>query len=195
MDPDIQPLDWSRLLLGLPPPTYLLEVALRCLLVFALLMLVVRLLGKRGQASLSPMQQMLLIALGSAAGDALLYPDVALAYAALILFGITLLDVGLDALSARVRWVRDYVESNPRVLVDRGVVDVAAMTKERILLRELHAALRSNGARSMSQVEHAILEVSGEISVFLYDGPPADDDLLQELIDAHRAPGLAASRA
>ena len=184
MDQDLIPFDWHRLLLGLQPPMYLLEVALRCLLVFGLLMLVMRLLGKRGQANLSPMQQMMLIALGSAAGDALLYPDVALAYAALVLFLITLLDMGLDALSARSRRVRDYVESHPRVLMHAGVVDAKAMRTERILERELHAALRVHGARSMSQVELAVLEVSGEISVFLYaDRPVGDDDLLRGLVE------------
>lgn len=187
MDPKLIPLDWQRILIGLQPPIFLLEIALRCLLVFVLLVLVMRLLGKRGQANLSPMQQMMLIALGSAAGDALLYPEVALAYAALVLFAMTLLDMGLDAVTARSKRVRDYIESHPRVLVDRGIVDDVALRKERTLARELHAALRTRGARSMAEVELAILEVSGEISVFLFaERAAGNDDLLQGLIDAHR---------
>jgi uncharacterized membrane protein YcaP (DUF421 family) len=110
------------------------------------------------------MQQMLLIALGSAAGDALLYPMVPLLYAALILAGVTLLTVALEKLSLRSRLVRNYVESHPRLLVAHGVVNDEAMNRERTTLRELHAALRINGARSLSQVEYAILEVDGEIA-------------------------------
>src|SRR5690606_3765703 len=93
METDIRVFDWDRLLLGLPPKLYMLEIAFKIVVIFAILMLVMRLMGKRGQRDLSPMQQMLLIALGSAAGDALLYPSVPLAYAALILVGVTLVTI------------------------------------------------------------------------------------------------------
>ncbi len=90
-----QAFDLQRIFLGEQPPLYLLEVAVKCVIVFLVLLLVMRLMGKRGQSELCPIQQMLLIALGLAAGDVLHYPTVALAYAALILFGITLLTMAL----------------------------------------------------------------------------------------------------
>ncbi len=182
MESHVQAFDLQRMFLGEQPPLYLLEVALRCVIIFLVLLLVMRLMGKRGQSKLSPMQQMLLIALGSAAGDALLYPTVALAYAALILFGITLLTMALEELSARFRWVRNRVESKPRLLVRDGVIDHEALDRERTTLRELHAALRTSGARSVSQVRYAILEVTGDISVFLSDSSKAcNQDLLADI--------------
>lgn len=184
MEKDFEPFDWVRIVIGEQPPAYMLEVALKCLLIFLLLLVVMRMMGKRGQANLSPMQQMLLIALGSAAGDALLYPKVALAYAVIVLLGVTGLTVGLDWLGQRSRWVRNRVESHPRLLVRDGVVDLEALRKERTSERELHAALRVNGARSMSQVQYAILEVDGEISVFLTDAKPAEDDLIAPIVAA-----------
>ena len=187
METDFRPFDWDRLLLGLQPQLYLLEVAFKCVVVFCLLILVMRLIGKRGQKSLSPMQQMLMIALGSAAGDALLYPMVPLAYAALILVGITVLTIGLENLSKRSRHVRDYVESRPRVLVVNGVIDRDAMRKERTTQRELYAELRTKGARSLAQVQYAILEVTGDISVFLKESPPSDDDLLRYVVEGDRS--------
>lgn len=183
MDTDFQVFEWQRLLLGETPLPYYLEIALKCVIVFLILLLVVRLLGKRGQQSLSPMQQMLMIALGSAAGDALLYPGVAIGHAALILIGITMLTIGLENVAERARPVRDYLESRPRVLVRDGVVDVEALFKERTTHRELYAELRIKGARSLSQVRCAILEVTGDISVFLHEGPARDDDLLDYVLD------------
>lgn len=182
MDPDFEPFDWERILLGLSPPLYLLEVALKCVLVFVLLLVVMRMLGKRAQSKISPMQQMLLIALGSAAGDVLLYPDVPFAHATLILLGLALLTIVLEKLSVRFGAVRRRVEPRPQLLVDHGQVDRKALAGERTTLDELHAALRVAGARSLSQVEYAILEVDGEISVFLSDRAPADDDLLRHII-------------
>lgn len=176
--------DWERLLIGKQPHLYYLEVLFKVVVVFCLLLLVMRLLGKRGQKNLSPMQQMLLIALGSAAGDALLYPTVAIAYAAMILVSITLLTMWMERLTDRSEFVRDQVESFPRVLVRDGVVDAEALGKERTNERELYAALRYAGARSIDQIELAILEVSGDISVFLNDRPVARADLLEYLLDA-----------
>ncbi len=183
METDFQVFEWQRLFLGEAPLPYYLEIALKCVVVFLILMLVMRLLGKRGQQNLSPMQQMLMIALGSAAGDALLYPGVAIGYAALILIGITALTIGLENIAERARPVRDYLESRPRVLVRDGVVDGEALFKERTTRRELYAELRIKGACSLSQVRYAILEVTGDISVFLHDGPPKDDDLLDYVVD------------
>ncbi len=186
MESDIHPFDWQRLFLGEAPLGYFLEVVARIGLIFLILLLVLRMLGKRGQNNLSPMQQMLMIALGSAAGDAMLYPTVALGYAALVLIGVTAITLGLENISKRVRWARDYLETRPTVLVHKGVVDDDALFRERTTRRELHAALRVQGARDISQVEVAVLEVSGEISVILNDErPPASDscDLLKELFD------------
>lgn len=183
MESDIQPFDWHRLLLGMQPPSYLFEVALRCLLLFLVLLAVMRLLGKRGQANLSPMQQILMIALGSAAGDTLFYPSVSLSVAVVVLIGVTLLTMGLEWTSEHVRMVRRYLDSRPRVLVRDGEVDVKALHKERTERNELYAKLRVAGARSLSQVDCAILEVTGEISVFLNDRKPSDQDLLQDVLD------------
>ncbi|MDX1550049.1 MAG: DUF421 domain-containing protein [Lysobacter spongiicola] len=190
METDFRVFEWDRLLVGLPPKLYFLEIGLKAVVVFAILLTVMRLIGKRGQQDLSPMQQMLMIALGSAAGDALLYPTVPLAYAAVILIGITLLNVGLERASGRWRSVRNYVESEPRVLVRNGVVDYEAMAKERTTRRELYAELRMKGARSLEQVHCAVLEVTGDISVFLNERQPLREDLLDYLLepDQHSAP-------
>jgi uncharacterized membrane protein YcaP (DUF421 family) len=183
METEFAVFDWERMLVGLPPKLYILEIGLKILIVYGLLLLVLRLLGKHGQQNLSPMQQLLMIALGSAAGDALLYPTVPIAYAALILLGATGLTLGLEFLSERFRPVRDYVESRPRILVRDGEIDWHALDRERTTRRELFAELRVKGAKSLAQVDYAILEVTGEISVFLNDRSPRNQDLLDYIED------------
>jgi len=114
METDMQPFDGLRLCVGEAPLGYFFEVGVRISLIFLLLLLILRILGKRGQNSLSRMQQMLVIASGSAAGDAMRYPNVALGYAALILVGVSSLTVALENVAERVRWVRDRLETRPR---------------------------------------------------------------------------------
>lgn len=185
MDKHFDPFTWTRLFLGKQPYGYYLEVSLRIVLVFLLLMVVLRLLGKRGQQNLNPMQQILLIALGSAAGDTLLYPSVAILYAALILVGTTALTLLLDWSARRWQPLRDYLDSRPCILVLDGRIDEATLARERINDRELFAALRGAGARSIEQVEMAILEVTGHVSVFLNEVSPPRDDLLDYLRRTH----------
>ena len=183
METDFVPFDWIRMLLGEQPPAYLLEVVLKCVIVFCLLLLVMRLMGKRGQNNLSPMQQLLLVALGSAAGDVLIYPTVALAYAALVLFTVTLLTIALEIWGQHSQRIRDYMESRPTVLVTDGTIDHDALRRERTTPRELRAELRIAGARSLSQVRYAILEMTGEFSVFLNDVKPEKEDLLDDIFN------------
>ena len=183
MPTDISLFDWERLIIGLPPRFYYLEIVFKTLALFAILLLVLRMLGKRAHHNLSPMQQMLLIALGSAAGDVMLYPEVPLGYAALILLGVSGLVMLLEIGSAHFRPVRDYVESRPRVLVRDGRVDWDALRRERTTHRELFAELRIKGARSLAQVDAAILEVTGDLSVFLNDRKDGNDDLLRYVLE------------
>ena len=83
--------------------------------------------------------------------------------------------------------LRRYLESHPRILVRDGKVDEQALRQERTERTELHAQLRVKGARSLSQVRLAILEVTGDISVFLDDGEPDDEDLLRDVLE-HAGP-------
>ncbi|WP_222565289.1 DUF421 domain-containing protein [Novilysobacter antarcticus] len=181
MEKDVVPLEWARILLGPYPPLFYAEIAVRILMLLALLLLVVHILGKRGQQNLSPMQQLLMVALGSAAGDVMLYPELSIGYAALVLVGVTLLTIGIEKSASHSRKLRDYLESRPCVLVQDGEIDVATMKRERTTRRELYAILRQNGARALSQVELAILEVTGDITVVLNDSKPEKRDLIDYL--------------
>jgi uncharacterized membrane protein YcaP (DUF421 family) len=188
METDFTPFEWERILTGLPPQAYYLEIAVKILLIYAILLLVLRLMGKHGQERLSPMQQLLLIALGSAAGDAMLYPTVPIAYAALILLGVTALTSLLEWLEERSRPVRDFVETRPRILVRDGQIDWDALRSERTTRRELFAELRLQGARSLAQVDYAVLEVTGRVSVFLNDTRAPDEGLIDYIGEGGEGP-------
>ena len=190
MDADFIPLDWQRLLVGLAPPTYFLEIALRVLMLFTLLLIVVHALGKRGQQNLSPMQQMLMIALGSAAGDVMLYPEISIAAAATVLVGVTLLTLGIEKAATHSRIVRDYLESRPCILMRDGKINLDAMRRERTTSRELYANLRQQGAVALSQVELAVLEVTGEITVLLNKDEPSRRDLIEYLKESADPPSM-----
>ena len=187
MQNDFAPFDWFRIFVGEQPLPYYGEIAMKIVVVFAVLVVVMRIIGLTGRGDLSPLQQMLVIALGSAAGDVMLYPDVAMGHALLILFGVSLIAVGVEFASTRVRAVRDAIDAHPVVLVLDGKVLRERLHRQHINERELYAVIRGAGGRSLSQVQLAVLEVTGQISVFLDESKAVrDEDLLDYLRDQAR---------
>ena len=85
MNDPIKPFDWERMLIDQFPLLYLGEVALRTLIMFTILLVALTVSGKREVRQLSIYELVLLIGLGSAAGDPMFYHDVPLG-AALVVF-------------------------------------------------------------------------------------------------------------
>ena len=198
MQTDFAPFDWPRIFLGEHPLPYYGEIAMKIVIVFAVLIIVMRIIGLTGRGDLSPLQQMLVIALGSAAGDVMLYPDVPFGHALLILFGVSTVAVLVELAATRLRALRNAIDAHPVVLVLDGEVLRDRLHQQRINERELYAVIRGEGGRALSQVQLAVLEVTGRISVFLDETRPADgEDLLDYLRDAvprptgDREPALA----
>ena len=65
-------------------------------------------------------------------------------------------------------------------------MDYDALRKERTTRRELFSELRMKGASSLSQVDVAILEITGDVSVFLNDRKPTDKDLVDYILADER---------
>jgi uncharacterized membrane protein YcaP (DUF421 family) len=117
----------------------------------------------------------------------MLYHDVPFGHAVLILVGVSLVAIGVEYATTKWHAVRAAVDAHPVVLVVDGTVLRAPLHHERITERELYAVLRENGARSVAQVQLAVLEVTGRISVFLDESErPGDEDLLDYLRERAR---------
>ena len=187
MQTEFEPFDWFRIVVGEAPLAYYGELAIKILIVFVVLVAVMRILGKTGRDHLSPLQQMLLIALGSSAGDVMLYHDVPLGHAVLVLLGVSGIAILLEYTTTKSRRIRDGIDSQPVVLAMDGEVFRERLHSQRINERELHAAIREQGGRAVSQVQLAVLEVTGKISVFLDEDKPAEEDLLDYLREQARA--------
>ena len=89
MEQPVEPFDLMRMLVGGQPPLFFAEIVLRTLIVYAYTFGLVRWLGGRSVAQLSVIEFLLVIALGSAVGDAMFYPDVPLLHAMLVITPVT----------------------------------------------------------------------------------------------------------
>ena len=160
--------NWKELMLGGEEWSFLLETVLRTLIMFIIIVISLRLLGKRGVKQLSVFELVVIIGLGSAAGDPMFYKDVGI-LPALIVFAMV---VGLYSLITFLigtnKNFEKLIEGKPVCLIKGGVFSIDNFQKEILGEDEFFAELRMQGVSQLGQIEEAIEESSGNISIFFY---------------------------
>lgn len=165
----------------------LLRTLIVGVLAYGLLVVFLRLSGKRTLSKLNAFDFVVTVALGSTLATMLLTKDVALVEGAL---GLALL-IGLQFLvswsSVRLDWFRRAVRSEPALLARRGVVLPDAMRRERISEGEIFAAIRSAGVRDLAAVDAVVLETDGSLSVLHGDNGNSDPTSLCDVAASDRS--------
>ena len=143
-----------------------MESVVRSVLMYALLLLLFRITGKRSLAQITAFDFILLLIIGEATQQALLGTDISVINACVVIATLMLLDLGLSI--AKQRWPRlDHVlESTPLVVVDHGRVIEDRLARERVDVDDvLTAARERHGLERLDQIKYAVLERSGGISI------------------------------
>lgn len=160
--------NWKELLIGDEDWNFLPAVVLRAFIMFMIIVISLRLLGKRGVKQLSIFELVVIIGLGSAAGDPMFYRDVGI-LPAMIVFAMV---VGLYSLITymigRNKRFEKMIEGGPVCLIKKGVFSVDNFKKEMLGEDEFFAELRMQGVSQLGQIEEAIEESSGNISIFYF---------------------------
>jgi len=163
--------------LGIP----LLEKILRPIVIYAFLVISLRLSGKRELVQLNPFDLVVLLTLSNTVQNAIIGDDNT------VLGGI----IGATSLLATnylvVRFLYDHrkldqmVEGRADVLIENGKVRTQHLRKELITMPQLQAAAHKQGFSSLSEVEQCILEPGGTLT-FLRKKPPTEEVRHQELL-------------
>jgi len=161
--------DYKQILLGSEDWSFLLETVLRTSIMFIIIIFGLRLLGKRGVKQLSVFELVVIIGLGSAAGDPMFYKDVGIMPALVVFTMIISLYSIITFFIGKSKNFEKLVEGKPICLIDKGVFCISDFKKESLGEDEFFAELRLKGVSHLGQIEKAIEEISGEISVFYYD--------------------------
>ncbi len=143
------------------------QILIKSASLFILLLAAVRLMGKKSVASATPFQLVsyIVIAVLSALISANVISNPALG---LITLGVWLIGIiALEYLSLKSKLAHDLIYGKETVLVKHGRIMEESMMKARLTGEELLRALRAKNAFSLADVEFAVLEATGDISVFL----------------------------
>src|SRR3954468_16809000 len=147
----------------------LVEIAVRSAVVYLIVIIGIRLSGKREVGQMTPFDLTLLLLLSNSVQNAMTGPDTSLMGGAVAAGTLLVLNYGVAVVSGSNRRLRRLIEGEPSLLVHDGKIIDSHMARERVSRDELHRALREHGIKSCDQVALAVLEVDGSISCLKYD--------------------------
>lgn len=160
--------DWKRILLNDLPLSFLIEVFFRSIMMFTVLLLILKIAGKRGVKQLSVFEIVIIIGLGSAAGDPMLYEDVGLLPAITVMLVIILFYKVITWLTAISPKFEQFIEGQTQCLIDEGEFSLKTFKKESLAQDEFFQELRIKSVEHLGQIKNAYIETNGEISTFYY---------------------------
>jgi|SRR5918997_6291925 uncharacterized membrane protein YcaP (DUF421 family) len=141
-----------------------MDIVLRAVIVFFVLLVVTRAVGRRELNTMEPFDLILLVVIGDLVQQGVTQSDHSLTGAVTIVATLALLTVVMSYLSFRFRRLRPLLEGEPLVLLEDGRPIERNLRRERITLEELRASARQEQLPSLDRVHLAILETSGQIS-------------------------------
>jgi uncharacterized membrane protein YcaP (DUF421 family) len=141
------------------------EFVLRAVVVYVVLLGMIRLSGKRTMGQFTPFDVLLIVLLGNAVQNALLGSDESLSGGLLLAAVLISLNWITGWLSARSRHAEKLIEGVPVVLARNGELFEQVLRKELVSRNDFDEALRQNGQLRLDDVDIAILETDGRISV------------------------------
>ncbi len=152
-----------------PGSHVLLQIVLRTGLIYLLVLLGVRLSGKREVGQMTPFDLTLLLLLSNSVQNAMTGPDTSLAGGAVAACTLLILNYLVAEVSGGNRRFRRLIQGQPTLLIHDGKTIESHMAKEHVSVDELHRALREHGISCIDQTALAVLEVDGSISCIKYD--------------------------
>ncbi|QHG65188.1 DUF421 domain-containing protein [Pseudomonas putida] len=177
--------DLQRMLIDEFPLAFLLEVALRVLAAFLAVFFFLKFSGRRGIKQLSRFELVVILTLGSAAGDVTFYEDVPLLPVALVFLTLLLLYRGTIYLMRRSKTCEAWIDGLPITVVKDGVYEIHSLRNLNISSNELYMELRQHGVEHLGQVRLGLLETDGDLSVYFY-APEDTRPGLSVLPEEHR---------
>lgn len=134
-------------------------------LAYIVLVIVVRVSGKRTLSKMNAFDFVVTVALGSTLATVLLNKQVALAEGTLALVLLVGLQFVITWSSVRVKWIRKVVTGEPQMLLYRGEFLGDSLRRARVTEAEIRAAARDSGVFDLQDVEADVLETDGSFSI------------------------------
>ena len=140
------------------------EFVFRAVVVYAVVLVMVRVSGKRTVGQFTPFDLLVVVFLGTAVQNSLIGSDTSLLGGLILAATLLALNWGVGKLSARSRRFDRLVEGRPVVLVRHGTLYREELQRQSVSEQDFALARRAAGFATLDEVDMAVLETSGEIT-------------------------------
>ena len=143
----------------------MLTVFIRTVIIYILLTVTIRIMGKRQLGELDVGELVITILLSEIATQPITNPESPMLRTIMPIAVLAALEILTSMLILKIPFFKSLISSKPAVLISRGVISRAALKKARISIEELVSQIRQNGIYDLGEVDYAILEENGKMSV------------------------------
>ncbi|MBQ3142066.1 MAG: DUF421 domain-containing protein [Bacilli bacterium] len=151
-------------------------VVVRTLFFYAFILVIYRIMGKREIGQLSIQDLVVSILIAELVAISIENVEDPLVLTVVPISILVVLEVVSSMITLRNNKVRNVVEGKPALIIDKGKVNFKELIKQRYTLDDLLMELRLQGIKSLLDVEYAVLENSGKLSIFKYNFLRLDSD-------------------
>ena len=150
----------------------------KTLFFYLLITVIYRIMGKREVGELSIMDLIVSIFIAELAAISIDNYKQNIFLSVVPILALVIVQLVVSSISLKSSKVRSILDGNPSMIIERGKVNFKEMLKQRYNLDDLLVQLRNRGIKSIEEVDYAILETSGKLSVFKKDD---DKDIVERL--------------
>lgn len=143
----------------------MLVILIRTILLYILVLIVMRLMGKREIGQLQPFELAISIMIADLASIPMTDVGIPITNGIIPILGLLVMHLLISIFNMKSIKVREILCGRPTILVYRGKIDEKALKKERFTINELEERLRGNNVVNLGDVEYAILETNGQVTV------------------------------
>ncbi len=145
----------------------MLLIFIRTIIIYILVLIVMRFMGKREIGQMQPFELVISIMIADLASTPMSEIGIPILYGIIPIFGLLFMHIIISILNIKSIRIREIICGKPRILINKGRIDEKALIKENFTINELQERLRVNNVNNISEIQYAILETSGQISVVL----------------------------
>ncbi len=139
----------------------------RSIVLYIIVLIVMRLMGKREISQMQPFELAISIMIADLASIPMTEIGIPISNGIVPILGLLIMHLIISVINIKSITLRKIICGKPSILIYRGKIDEKVLKKERFTINELQERLRRNNVVNLGDVEYAILETSGEVTVIL----------------------------
>lgn len=142
-----------------------LNVILKTIILYLFILVMYRIMGKKEIGELNIIDLIVTILIAELAAISI-EEDVSVIVSMIPIFVLSVLEILLSYISLKSNKIRNFIDGKPSVIIKDGKVNFTIMSKLRYSLDDLLSQLREKGVKNIEEIDYAILENSGNLSIF-----------------------------